>query len=87
MQCNDPRFCQDGNCPGCLNGQLWCQDPRCAPYCPGSLCSIPPEHDFVLNLVMAVILVSLCAMLFTVWYVYGPSVVTLHNNNQRLLSQ
>lgn len=81
MQCSDPDFCENGNCPGCLNGVPWCYDPRCAPYCPGAPCSLPPEHDFVLNIIMSVILVTLCAMLFSVWYLYGPPIVFLTDNN------
>lgn len=27
-------LCENGNCIGCKNGQLYCQDPRCFPNCP-----------------------------------------------------
>ena len=33
--------CPGGNCPGCRNSILYCQDPRCYPDCPG--CDTKPE--------------------------------------------
>ncbi len=35
--------CVDGNCPGCRNGQLWCDDDRCFPNCIG--CPKQPHRD------------------------------------------
>ena len=29
------KSCVGGNCPGCRDGHLWCDDPRCHPYCRG----------------------------------------------------
>ncbi len=31
--CSDPILCPGGNCVGCKNGQLYCNDPRCFPNC------------------------------------------------------
>ena len=79
--CSDQLTCSGGNCIGCRNGQTWCQDPRCSPYC--AYCAIPKDHDFNANIVMTVILVSLTAILFIVWFVYGPQLFESHNDHVR----
>jgi hypothetical protein len=81
--CSDPVICPNGNCEGCKDGETWCQDPRCAPYCPGGLCAIPDDHDFNANMVVIVILFCLIAILFIVWFVYGPQLIEHHNNHTR----
>ena len=73
--------CSNGNCVGCRNGQIWCQDPRCAPYCSG--CAIPNDHDFNLNMVVIIILFCLLAILFIVWFVYGPQLFEQHSDHER----
>ena len=35
--------CTDGNCPGCRNGQLFCDDVLCHPNCAG--CPKQPHRD------------------------------------------
>ena len=79
--CSDPVSCPGGNCIGCKNGNIWCQDPRCAPYCQG--CAIPDDHDFNGNMVVTVILICLVALLFIVWFIYGPSLFEPHNDHER----
>ena len=37
--------CINGNCPGCKNGQPFCNDPRCFPNCPD--CSEETELEFI----------------------------------------
>lgn len=34
-RCKDHEKCPNGNCPGCLEGKLHCQDSRCYPNCRG----------------------------------------------------
>lgn len=82
-RCTDPVICPGGNCVGCLNGQIWCQDPRCAPFCPGSVCKYPHDHDFNANMMMTVIIISLVAILFIVWFIYGPQLFTSHSNHSQ----
>lgn len=79
--CNNNVICPDGNCMGCKNGNSWCKDPKCYPYCPG--CSMPEEIDFNGNMVLIVILVCLIAILFIVWFVYGPVLFEHHNDHER----
>ena len=81
--CSDPVSCLNGNCIGCKNGQVWCQDPRCAPYCPGNGCQIADDHDFNANMVVIVILICLLAILFIVWFVYGPQLFVNHDDHSR----
>lgn len=78
--CNN-KFCPDGNCIGCKNGQVWCQDPRCQPYC--SMCAIQTTTDFNGNIVFLVILSCLITTLFIVWFVYGPQLFEHHNDHDR----
>lgn len=76
--CGDPLTCPDGNCVGCKNGEVWCQDPRCAPYCAGNQCVFTAAHDFNGNMVVFTILICLLAMLFIIWFVYGPHLFEHH---------
>ena len=81
--CSDPVTCRNGDCIGCKKGVTWCQDPRCDPYCPGQGCSIPNNHDFNVNLVILVILLCLMAILFIVWFAYGPQLFEDHDDHAR----
>lgn len=79
--CADPLTCPGGNCVGCRNGQVWCQDPRCQPYCGG--CAIPSTFDFNANMTIIVILLCLITIFFIVWFVYGPQLFEEHNDHKR----
>jgi len=81
--CSDPVTCLNGNCIGCRDGQVWCQDPRCSPYCPGSTCIIPKGHDVNANIIIILIIVALFAMLFIIWFMYGPQLIESHSNHAR----
>lgn len=76
--CSDP-FCKAGlYCPGCENGVPWCADPACAPYCAG--CAAPENLDFAVNMTVLIIVVCLFALLFIVWFIYGPQFFQPHAN-------
>jgi hypothetical protein len=81
--CSDPVSCLNGNCVGCKDGQVWCQDPRCAPYCPGTQCAIPADHDFNANIMIGIILICLTTIFFMVWFVYGPRLFEPHDDHVR----
>lgn len=81
--CSDPGACLNGNCIGCKNGQPWCQDPRCAPYCPGSVCKFESSHDFNGYMVVIIILICLVTILFIVWFAYGPQLFEHHDDHIR----
>lgn len=57
-------FCPGGNCAGCKDGQIWCQDPRCDPYCPG--CIVPDNYDRFVNTVLLIFLVCFIVLLVIV---------------------
>lgn len=78
--CN-PDVCPDGNCIGCQNGQTWCQDPRCDPYCPN--CPIPDDYDFVVNMVMIIIILCLFMAIFIIIFIYGPPMIHPHDDHAR----
>lgn len=71
--------CPDGNCVGCRDGEKWCGDPSCAPYCRG--CRLTGNVELMGNITTAVILVVLVAALFIVWFVYGPALFRPTNLN------
>lgn len=80
--CSDPVSCKDGNCPGCKDGQLYCSDPRCSPYCQD--CAFPVQtHDFNGGMVIVVILICLIAIFFIVWFVWGPQFFQSHDDHDR----
>jgi hypothetical protein len=71
-RCDDYTTCAQGNCIGCKDGQIWCADPRCEPYC--SNCAIDTAHDFNANIVTIIILACLAAMLLIMLIFHGPTV-------------
>lgn len=70
--CQDPVTCPNGNCEGCKDGVLWCQDPRCQPYCPE--CSIPKDHDFAVWTMFLIIVLILIALIAIMLFAYGPKI-------------
>jgi len=81
--CSDTVTCPGGNCVGCSNGAIWCQDPRCIPNCPSSSCVYPDDHDFNGNMVVILILICLMTILFIIWFMYGPQLFTHNNDHYR----
>lgn len=81
--CEDPVTCPGGNCIGCKNGQIDCQDVRCAPYCPEKVCALPKSHDENFNIVVTIILLCLMTILFIYWFAYGPGMVEQHSDHAR----
>lgn len=69
----DPLVCPDGNCPGCQDGNRWCSDPRCAPYCGN--CTQMQDNEYVGALVTFIIITCLMVAFFLMWFVYGPSMI------------
>lgn len=62
--------CNNGNCQGCRNGELWCDDPRCSPYCQS--CEMPDDFDYLVNVLFIVIIVGLVILILCVLFMYGP---------------
>ncbi len=57
-------LCPDGNCEGCKDGKIWCQDQRCEPYCPA--CVLPANYDRFVNTVSLIFIVCLLVLLVIV---------------------
>lgn len=72
-------FCEDGNCIGCKDGQKWCQDPRCSPFCRG--CSTPEGFDIIINIVFLVIVLVLILVILLLLFFYGPRLVVVHDGD------
>lgn len=68
--------CYQGNCPGCKNGEKWCDDPKCTPYC--TSCQPPISNDSVVNVLFATILIILLLGVFLSMFLYGPRFVVHH---------
>lgn len=82
IQCQDPVTCPGGNCPGCKNGQIWCQDTRCLGYCTNCL---PDETtDRFGYSILFVIIIVLLLILFTIWITYGHQVAYYYVPNYQL---
>lgn len=79
--CLDDLTCPGGNCVGCKDGKVWCQDPRCQPNCQN--CAIDKDHDFNASIVMLVIVLCLIAILFIVWFIWGPTLFEPHEDHER----
>ncbi len=74
-------ICRNGNCIGCQNGEVWCGDPRCAPYCPN--CYPPNGYNIAVNAMFAIIFIALIVLLIIVWVVWGPPLLEEHSDHSR----
>lgn len=60
----DSVTCPNGNCVGCLNGQVNCFDSRCHPYCP--TCAMPKEFETVSLFAISMIVIFLFILILIV---------------------
>lgn len=79
--------CVNGNCPGCRNGALYCNDPRCYPNCTD--CNTSTSNTtWILTLVILILLVILLILGFAVgfgWFkdrkkASEPKNITVHRH-------
>lgn len=71
--CQDKTFCPDGNCTGCKDGNKWCKDPRCDPYCQD--CEAPKELDLAITVTIWIIIFILVTITIAIIALYGPTLV------------
>lgn len=83
MSCSDTTTCPDGNCVGCKDGEKWCQDPRCHPYCPN--CPVPEDNDFAVTIVFFIAIICLVGILILIMVGYGPKFI--HQNKSKNIQQ
>ena len=62
--CTGP-FCPNGNCSGCKDDKLWCDDPRCYPNC--RECIPPEDQDLWGWFVVVLIILALVLLIITIW--------------------
>src|SRR5437016_14567266 len=75
------------NTEGCLNGNLYCNDPRCFPYCRG--CAPEKESETIGAIVVWSIILTLFLLFIILVIAYGPrfvgyeerGVIVLHDTN------
>lgn len=72
--------CQNGNCPGCSNGKLWCDDPQCSPYC--RECTPKSGYNTVINTMFAIILVIVLIIILVLVLFHGPRLVIMHDGDK-----
>jgi len=80
--CDNPRICPDGNCVGCRNGEVWCQDPRCEGQCPD--CFYDPRDDRVGYTVFIIIIAVLVVVMVIVMLNYGHTMTYYYVPNYQL---
>lgn len=81
-QCLDPITCPDGNCSGCKNGEIWCQDPRCDPQCAN--CVYDQTADRFGYSVMFLIIVAILLIIFAIILTYGHQTMYYFVPNSQL---
>lgn len=68
--------CPNGNCIGCRGGNLWCQDPRCAPNCPGCQSNNSTWSVIVIIFVIIIGLILIGAVIWIYWRSRRPAKLT-----------
>ncbi len=70
--------CLDGNCSGCKNGNLWCDDPRCHPNCE----DCPPnDNTFITFLIIVFVIFGLFLLgflIYAIWKGNRPDEINHH---------
>jgi len=68
--CQNLVTCPDGNCPGCNDGNLWCDDSRCHPHCED--CPETNSQGLATStVVIIIIVVFILVMLIGLWAYRG----------------
>lgn len=80
--CQDPLACPGGNCVGCKNGKLWCQDTKCSGQCPG--CAWSLERDRFEYVIFFLLALSILLILFILVVNYGHQVLYYYVPNFEL---
>ena len=76
------KSCPSGNCEGCKNGEKWCDDPRCFPYCRG--CALIKDHETISAIGVWIIIATLLMITFLLFIAYGPRMVEYRVNGVRV---
>lgn len=60
--------CEEGNCVGCREGLLWCEDPRCHPNCIN--CEAPRSTGMFGGFLAVIVAVAVVAAMVLIWWHY-----------------
>lgn len=71
--------CPDGNCEGCKGGKLWCDDPRCYPYC--RACELPKDHNTIMGLIMFVMIFVFLIIAIVLFISFGPRILAFKGDD------
>ena len=66
-RCADTLNCPGGNCVGCRNGQIYCEDPRCYPNCEGCNTTTSSGNWIIITIIL-ILLGALLIMAFVVGF-------------------
>jgi len=58
------------NAPGCKDGEQWCQDPRCEPYCTN--CNVPEGNDLFISVIFFLFIILALFIMFVIFYFFSP---------------
>ena len=96
-RCSDTSQCPDGNCVGCKNGSLFCNDPRCYPNCPDCT-NDSDESNNNADRIILIILLILAGILLILFIIAGidywnktseatePKSITVHKHVNQVMS-
>lgn len=68
-----PEICPNGNCPGCKDGNLYCSDIRCSPYCAG--CKIDENDNYNSTVFILSIMICLIVLAFIIFMFFTPKMI------------
>lgn len=71
--------CPSGECEGCKLGKVWCDDPRCYPYC--RTCDLPRHHESVVSMILFFMILIFTLIAIVLFVSYGPKMVAFHDGN------
>jgi hypothetical protein len=80
--CGNPKLCPGGNCIGCKDGQLWCQDPKCTGQCPG--CGYDLDRDRFIYVTFFLVAMAILLILFVILVNYGHQTLYYYVPNYEL---
>jgi len=75
-------LCKNGKCVGCKEGEAWCDDPECFPFCRG--CEFSKSHEETGNWAIAIILVLLIVLFLILMISYGPNFIQLKRKGKNV---
>lgn len=73
--------CITGKCAGCVNGQIWCEDPLCSPNCIG--CQPLANKTSLTTFSIIIIIIAIIGLLIIIyisWHASKPPILYEYNS-------